>query len=85
MKKVIIYTGALCVFCDRAKELLNKKKIHFEEIYIADKPEKMSEMIKKANGRRTVPQIFIGDTHIGGYRELQSFEREGKLDSILNT
>ncbi len=85
MKKVIIYTGALCIHCKWAKELLNKKKVPFEEIYIADKPEKMSEMINKSNGKRTVPQIFIGDMHVGGNRELQSLEKEGKLDSILNT
>ena len=83
MKNVEIYTGPLCIFCDWAKELLEKKGVHFKEIYIGDDPSKMEEMIKKANGMRTVPQIFIGGQHIGGNDKLQELERKGKLNSVL--
>jgi len=83
MKKVVIYTGQRCVHCDWAKELLSKKKIQFTEYNIAKDFTKMEEMLNKSNGMRTVPQIFIGDQHIGGNDELQALEREGKLDNIL--
>ena len=83
MKKVVIYTGQRCVHCDWAKELLSKKKIQFTEYNIAKDFTKMEEMLNKSNGMRTVPQIFIGDQHIGGIDELQALEREGKLDNIL--
>ena len=83
MKNVEIYTGPFCIFCDWAKELLKKKGIPFKEIYIGDDPNKMQEMIKKANGLRTVPQIFIDGQHIGGNDKLQSLERKGKLNSLL--
>ena len=83
MKNVEIYTGPLCIFCDRAKALLNKKGVSFKEINLASDPNKMNEMIKKSNGMRTVPQIFIGGQHIGGNDKLHALEREGKLNSIL--
>ena len=83
MKNVEIYTGPLCIFCDWAKALLEKKGVPFKEIYIGDDPSKMEEMIKKANGMRTVPQIFIGGQHIGGNDKLQELERKGKLNSVL--
>ncbi len=84
MKKVIIYTGDLCIHCDWAIDLLNRKKIEFTEYNIAKDVAKREEMLKKSNGARTVPQIFIGDHHVGGNRELQALEREGKLNSLLN-
>ena len=84
MKNVEIYTGPLCVFCDRAKALLNKKGVSFKEIDLASDPIKMDEMIKKTNGMRTVPQIFIDGRHIGGNDRLQALENEGKLDSLLD-
>ena len=83
MKKVIIYTGQRCAHCDWAKALLNKKNVEFVEYNVSMDPKKRDEMLKKSNGLRTVPQIFIGDSHIGGNLELQTLEREGKLDSLL--
>jgi glutaredoxin 3 len=83
MKNVEIYTGPLCVFCDRAKALLNKKRVSFREINLASDPNKMDEMIKKTNGMRTVPQIFVDGQHIGGNDKLQALENEGKLNSLL--
>ena len=83
MKNVEIYTGPLCAFCDRAKALLNKKRVPFKEINLASDPNKMDEMIKKTNGMRTVPQIFVDGQHIGGNDKLQALENEGKLNSLL--
>ena len=84
MKNVEMYTGPLCVFCDRAKALLIKKGVSFKEINLASDPNKMDEMIKKTNGMKTVPQIFIDGQHIGGNDKLQALENEGKLNSLLN-
>ena len=83
MKKVIIYTGDLCIHCDWAIDLLNKKKIQFIEYNVAKDVSKREEMLKKSNGAKTVPQIFIGDHHVGGNSELQALERDGKLNSLL--
>ena len=85
MKKVVIYTGDLCIHCDWAIDLLNQKNIKFTEYNVAKDLEKREEMLKKSNGSRTVPQIFIDDYHVGGNRELQALNREGKLDSLLGT
>ena len=71
MKKVVIYTGPMCNFCSAAKHLLNKKKVSYEEIDIGYDEKKREEMLKKSNGAKTVPQIFIDDYHVGGNRELQ--------------
>ena len=84
MKNIEIYTGPLCVFCDRAKALLNKKGVSFKEINLASEPNKMDEMIKKTNGMKTIPQIFIDGRHIGGNDRLQALENEGKLNSLLD-
>ena len=83
MKNVEIYTGPLCAFCDWTKALFKKKGVVFKEINIGDDSNKMSEMVKKSNGMKTVPQIFIDGKHIGGNQELQALEKEGKLNSIL--
>ena len=83
MKKVVIYTGNLCIHCDWAIDLLNQKNIKFTEYNVAKDLEKREEMLKKSNGSRTVPQIFIRSHHVGGNRELQALEREGKLDNLL--
>ena len=83
MKKVIIYTGNLCIHCDWAIELLNRKNIKFTEYNIAENTVKREEMFKKSNGAKTVPQIFIGDYHVGGNTELQALEKVGKLNSLL--
>jgi len=83
MKKVIIYTGDLCIHCDWAIELLNRKNIKFTEYNIAKDAVKREEMFKKSSGAKTVPQIFIGEYHVGGNVELQTLEKEGKLNSLL--
>ena len=84
MKKVIIYTGDLCIHCDWAKDLLNRKNIQFIEYNVAKDLSKRQEMLKKSNGATTIPQIFIGDQHVGGNAELQKLDREGKLDSLVS-
>ena len=83
MKKVTIYTGPICNFCSAAKHLLSKKKISYEEIDIGNDDKKREEMLKKSNGAKTVPQIFIGEKHIGGYVELKALENKGELDTLL--
>ncbi len=85
MQKVVIYTGDLCVHCDWAMDLLNRKKIKFTEYNVAKDSSKREEMFKKSNGAKTIPQIFIGEYHVGGNAELQALERDGKLDSLLST
>ena len=84
MKKVVIYTGDLCIHCDWAIELLNRKSIEFTEYNVAKDVVKREEMFKKSNGARTVPQIFIGEHHVGGNAELQALDRAGKLNSLLD-
>ena len=83
MKKVVIYTGPICNYCSAAKHLLSKKKIRYNEIDIGNDPEKREEMLRKSNGAQTVPQIFIGEKHIGGYIELKALENKGELDTLL--
>lgn len=83
MKPIEIYTSPLCGYCHAAKRLLDEKGASFAEIDVLADPERKQEMVKRANGRRTVPQIFIGDTHVGGYDDLAALEREGKLDPLL--
>lgn len=83
MKNVTIYMGPMCAFCDAAKRLLNKKNIPYKEINIALEEGKMEEMIKKSNGKRTIPQIFIEDLHVGGYVELRALENKKELDDLL--
>jgi len=83
MKSVDIYTSPLCGFCHAAKRLLSQKGVNFSEIDIAAQPEKRAEMMQRANGGRTVPQIFVGDVHIGGYDELNALERGKKLGALL--
>ena len=85
MKEVVIYTGDLCIHCDWARELLNRKKIKFTEYNVAQDTSKKEEMFSKSNGAQTVPQIFIGEHHVGGNIELQALEKEGKLNSLLGT
>ncbi|WP_323777506.1 glutaredoxin 3 [Leisingera sp.] len=83
MKTVEIYTSPLCGFCHAAKRLLNQKGVTFSEINVLAQPDRKAEMIQRANGGRTVPQIFIGDTHVGGCDELYALEQAGKLDPLL--
>ena len=83
MKNVTIYTGPLCTFCDAAKKLLARNNAEYKEINIAAVDGAMDEMITKANGKRTVPQIFFDDQHIGGYDEARALEKENKLQDLL--
>ena len=85
MKKVVIYTGDLCVHCNWAIDLLRRKNIQFTEYNIAKDEVKREEMFKKSNGAKTIPQIFVGEHHVGGNDELQALEREGKLNSLLGS
>lgn len=82
MKKVEIYTTGWCPYCHAAKSLLAEKGVAFDEVD-ADDPEIRRAMVQRANGRRTVPQIFIGDTHVGGYDDMAALERRGQLDPLL--
>ena len=84
MKNITVYMGPMCSYCDAAKRLLNKKNIPYKEINIALEEGKMEEMLKKSNGMKTIPQIFIEDHHIGGYDELRALEKKGELDKLIN-
>ncbi|MBF0623445.1 MAG: glutaredoxin 3 [Magnetococcales bacterium] len=83
MAEVIMYSTTVCPFCVKAKKLLQKKGVGFDEINLTDHPERRDEMIAKAGGRRTVPQIFINGQHVGGCDDLHLLESEGKLDGLL--
>ncbi|MEM9840738.1 MAG: glutaredoxin 3, partial [Pseudomonadota bacterium] len=83
MAKVTMYTKTMCPFCIRAMHLLKGKDVDVEEIPAAFDAEKKQEMIDRSGGRRTFPQIFIGDEHIGGCDDLLTLERAGKLDAML--
>ena len=83
MVKIEIYTTPYCPFCLRAKALLNSKKMPFEEIDVSDDPALREAMVKRAGGRRTVPEIFVNGRIIGGYDELRALEINGELDTIL--
>jgi len=83
MKKVVIYTGPNCAHCRWAIALLNQKNVDFVEYNIGENPIKRDEMLEKSNGARTVPQIFVGEHHVGGTVELQALERQNKLDNLL--
>jgi glutaredoxin 3 len=84
MKEILVYTKPLCPYCFRALALLKKKDVKATEISAAYDKEKRQEMLAKSNGKTTYPQIFIGETHVGGYDELAALERDGKLDALLN-
>ncbi len=84
MNNIIIYTGYLCGYCNRAKNLLTDKKLDFQEINIHDQPEKIEDMLKLTGGKRSVPQIFFGDIHIGGSDDLYNMNVEGKLDELIS-
>ena len=83
MQSVEIYTSPLCGFCHAAKRLLNSKGVSFAEIDVLQQPHRKAEMVQRANGGRTVPQIFIGPKHVGGCDDLYALERAGKLDALL--
>ena len=83
MKPVEIYTSPLCGYCHAAKRLLAEKNINYSEVDVSADPSRRAEMVQRAKGGRTVPQIFIGETHVGGCDELFALERAGKLDPML--
>ena len=83
MAPVTVYSTLLCPYCHRAKALLAKKGVAFEEIDVMANPSRKPEMIERAGGRKTVPQIFIGDTHVGGSDDLHRLEAQGRLDPLL--
>ena len=83
MAKVVIYTKPYCPYCVRALALLERKGADFEEIEAAFDPEKKAEMVQRANGARTFPQVFIGETHVGGSDELHALDARGGLDALL--
>lgn len=89
MVTVEIYTKTMCPFCQRAKDLLQRKqeKISFDinEINVQEQPDKLQEMLERSNGRRTVPEIFINGKLIGGYDDLAEHDRNGTLDPLLKT
>ena len=83
MRDVVIYTKSWCGYCTRAKELLARKGVPFTEVEISNDDVLRDEMVARAGGRRTVPQIFVGDTHVGGCDDLYALEAEGRLDALL--
>jgi glutaredoxin 3 len=83
MPPVTIYTTQLCGFCHAAKRLLAGKGVAFNEIDVGRNPELRVEMRERASGRHTVPQIFVGEIHVGGCDDLYALERAGKLDALL--
>lgn len=83
MKTVEIYTSPLCGFCHAAKRLLSQKGVDFSEVDVLTHPDRKPEMIERSGGGRTVPQIFVGETHVGGCDDLYALERAGHLDKLL--
>ena len=84
MAKITLYTTPICPYCVRAKALLKSKgREDYEEIDISRDPAVRDAMIQRAGGRKTVPQIFIGSTHVGGYDDLSALDKDGKLDALL--
>ncbi|MCC5976857.1 MAG: glutaredoxin 3 [Salinarimonas sp.] len=81
--KVTIYSRSWCSYCAAAKAILSKKEVAFEEIDIEAVPGARDAMLERAAGRTSVPQIFIGDTHVGGFDEMAGLERQGRLDALL--
>ncbi|GCY10729.1 glutaredoxin 3 [Escherichia coli] len=83
MAKVTLYGTDWCPFCVRAEQLLTRKGIAFEKINITTAPQWREEMVRKSGGRRSVPQIFIGEAHVGGFDDLAELDRQGRLDALL--
>ena len=83
MKKITIYTGPFCNYCDAAKKLLTRNNATFKEVNVSTVKGAKEEMIKKTNGKMTIPQIFFDDQHIGGYDEVRALEKENKLQEML--
>lgn len=80
---VLMYSTQICAYCDRARQLLARKQVSVREIKIDIQPEQRGIMLQRSGGRRTVPQIFIGERHIGGFDDLAALDRKGELDALL--
>lgn len=84
MAQVLMYCTAICPYCVRAEQLLRRKGVDgIEKVRVDLEPNRFQEMMERAQGRRTVPQIFIGDTHVGGYDDMVELEMAGQLDPLL--
>lgn len=83
MSAITVYSKGWCPYCMAARALLEDKGVAFETIDIDAAPERRGEMLERSRGRNTVPQIFVGDTHVGGFDELNALERAGELDALL--
>lgn len=81
--EIIMYSTTVCPYCDRARALLQRKQAEFREIKVDTQPDERNIMLQRSGGRRTVPQIFIGDRHVGGFDDLYALERAGELDALL--
>ena len=84
MKKVIIYSTAICPYCIKAKQLLESKNVDYQELRIDKHPELVADVVEKSGGQKTVPQIFVDDYHVGGCDDLYALDKEGRLDSLLS-
>ncbi|MGE0115641.1 MAG: glutaredoxin 3 [Steroidobacteraceae bacterium] len=80
---IVMYSTQICPYCDRARQLFARKQVNIREIKIDDQPEQRDIMLQRSGGRRTVPQIFIGERHIGGFDDLAALDRKGELDPLL--
>jgi glutaredoxin 3 len=80
---VTMYSTGWCPYCDRARGLLQRKGVTFSEVKVDDDPAQRDAMLKRSGGRRTVPQIFIGDRHVGGFDDLYALDKAGELDTLL--
>jgi len=85
MPDVVIYTSKRCIYCNRAKELLESKKVEYREISVDESQEIVEEAVRRSNGMKTVPQIFIDDLHVGGCDDLIELDKKGKLDKLIGS
>ena len=84
MPKIEVYSTGYCPYCVSAKNLLKSKGLEWTEVMVDTDPARRDEMLQRSGGRRTVPQIFIGETHVGGFDDLYALEKSGKLDNLLS-
>lgn len=83
VQDIVMYSTAFCGYCQRARNLFERKGVNVREIKIDEDPREREAMLQKSGGRRTVPQIFIGERHVGGYDDLAALDRSGELDQLL--